>query len=109
MKLELTPEITIEAMYETLKAEFPQYVVSSKKNPIAKFEYVEVRKSGTVGVWVRILDKKNEVHVVNCIPSAGARALFGGLLVLAFVWGAQSKVRKEVGPVLINKFNTKEV
>jgi len=109
MRLEYTTDMTFEAMKDTLAAALPQYEVKVLKNPLAKFEYVEVKKSGTVGVWIRVFDKKGRVQLTNAIPSTAARAFLGGLLLIAFTYGAQSKVRKEAGAVLIEKFNTKEI
>lgn len=108
MKLVLKPEINFDSLQATLKEKFPQYQVTKKKNPITKWEYVEVRKSAGVGVWVRIFPNKNEFWLIKCIPSTAMRALFGGLLFLAFVVGAQGKLQKEVADVLKAKFNTTE-
>ncbi len=101
--------MTFEAMAETIKAELPQYETSIKKNPLMGFQYIEVKKSGTVGVWIRVFEKKNRVNLMNAIPSNMARAFFGGLLLILFVSAAQTKVRKETGAVLLKKFGTSEM
>ena len=53
MNLELTPAMDFPAMLDTLQASFPLYKIEPKKNPIAKFEYIQVYKSAYVGVWIR--------------------------------------------------------
>ena len=76
MKLEYTTDMTFEAMKDALTTALPQYEVKILKNPLAKFEYIEVKKSGTVGVWIRGFDKKGRVQLTNAIPSTMARAFF---------------------------------
>lgn len=100
MYVAYTPEMTFESLTETLKKELPQYKVSLKKNPIAGFQYVEVAKSGAVGVWVRVWPAKKQVGLTRCHPSPLVRALLGGLLVLAFTWGSMGKVQKDCADVL---------
>jgi len=106
MKLNLTEEMSFEKMTEVLKKELPQYEVSLKKNPLTKWQYVEVKKSGAVGVWVRTFPKKNEAWLIKAMPSALVRGLFGGLILILFVMGAQGRVQKEVNDVLTKAFNT---
>lgn len=108
MNLELTPTMDFPAMLDTLQANFPLYKIELKKNPIAKFEYIQVYKSAYVGVWIRIFPKKNRVMLIKTIPSTMARALFGGLIAFLLASSAQSKLRKEIAEVLKDKFNTKE-
>ena len=108
MKIKHTPEMTFEGMAQVIKTELPQYTTTLKKNPLMRFQYIEVKKSGTVGVWIRVFDKKGKVQLMNAMPSTAARAFLGGVLILMFVWGAQSKVRKETGALLIEKFGTQE-
>ena len=106
MNLEQKENMTFESMQEILNEKFPQHKVSVKKNPLAGFQFVEVRKSGTVGTWIRINDNKRQVKLINGMPSAGARAMLGGLLIIAFVYGSQNKLRKEVAKVLSDHFQT---
>lgn len=108
MKLDLKPEMTFEAMAKTIQEGLPQYQTEVKKNPLMGFQYVQVRKSGTVGVWIRTFDKKNRAMLMNAMPSFMVRAMLGGLLLVLFTASAQTKVRKEVGALLIEKFGTKE-
>jgi hypothetical protein len=108
MKLVKTEEMSFDKITEVLTEELPQYEVSLLKNPIARFEYVQVKKTGSVGVWVRIIEKKQEVLLIKAMPSALVRALFGGLLLILFVNGAQNKVRDECSDVLKKAFNTKK-
>ncbi len=107
MKLQLTDAMTFEAMAEALKAssELP-YEITIKKNPLLRFEYIQVRKSGAVGAWVRVFPKKNRVLLLNAMPSALIRGLFGGLLLFVFTYSAQSKVRKKTGQILMDAFDT---
>ncbi len=91
-----------------LKEQLPQYTVKKLKNPIARFEFVEVKKSGTVGVWIRIFEKKQQVTLMNCMPSALARGLLGLVFILFFL-GAQNKLRNEVGESIKQNFDTTEI
>lgn len=106
MKLNLTDEMSFDKMTEVLKEGLPQYEVKLLKNPIAKFQYAQIKKSGSVGVWVRVFPKNNEVRLIKAMPSALVRGLFGGLLLILFVMGAQGKVQAEVADVLKKAFNT---
>jgi hypothetical protein len=108
MKLNHNPQMTFEAMTQALQEELPQYQVELLKNPLMGFQYVQVRKSGAVGTWVRIFDKKDEVRLINGMPAWWARALFGGVLLLLFVWGSMNRVRKETADVLMRRFGTDE-
>ncbi|WP_027419368.1 hypothetical protein [Crocinitomix catalasitica] len=106
MKLELKDTMTFTEMEKVLSEKFPEYKVSIKKNPIFKFQFVEVAKSGTVGAWVRVFPKHNQVMVIKCIPSFWVRLFFGGLILIAFINGKQNIVRAEVGNFLHEHFNT---
>ena len=108
MKLQLNPGITFEALEHNLTQKLPQYTIKKLKNPIARFEYIEVKKSGTVGVWIRIIEKKQQVLLINCMPSAFARAMLGLIFILFFI-GGQNKLRKEVGEIIKQDFNTGEI
>ena len=109
MKIEFKPEMTFESMAEVIQENFPQYKTEIKKNPVAKFNYIQIRKTGAVGVWIRIFEKKNKVQLMNAMPSALVRGLLGGLILVAFTHKAQSKIRKEVGEKFIQHYNTKEL
>lgn len=108
MNLELNDKMTFPAMMDALQAKFPLYKIELKKNPIAKFEYIQVYKSAYVGTWVRIFEKKNRVMLIKTIPSTMARALFGGLIAILIASSAQNKLRKELAEVLKDEFSTKE-
>ncbi len=107
MKLSLDKNMSYDSILPILQEKFPDYIIEKKKNPIAKFEYIQVRKSAFVGLWVRILPNKNAVYLMQAIPGFWARALFGGLLVLLFLQGALRKVMKEVSETLIENYDTK--
>ena len=100
--------MSFEKMTKVLKEAFPQYKVTLEKNPLAKWQYVQVKKSGTVGVWIRTYPKKKTALLIKAIPSSLVRALYGGLILILFVMKAQGKVQKEVNDVLIKSFNTTE-
>ncbi|MBL0234070.1 MAG: hypothetical protein IPQ08_10415 [Chitinophagaceae bacterium] len=109
MNLELNDSMTFPAMLDALQAKFPLYKIELKKNPVARFEYIQVYKSAYVGTWIRIFPKKNQVMLIKTIPSTMARALFGGLIAIIVASSAQNKLRKEVAEVLKDEFKTKEV
>lgn len=100
MKIPLYRETTIQELATYLTKELPQYVVEVKKNPLFRFEFVEVRKSGFVGAWITI--KKDGIRVDGCIPSTMARAFLGGLLVLLITMSGRRQVVKAVGDSLAN-------
>ena len=108
MNLELNPSIDFPGMLQVLQEKLPNYKIELKKNPIARFEYIQVYKSAYVGTWIRIFQNKNRVMLIKTIPSTMARALFGGLIAFLIASSAQSKLRKEVAEVLKVGFNTKE-
>lgn len=113
MDLELKPAITFEVMKSLLTKELPDYKVKLLKNPIAKFQYIQVEKSALVGIWIRIMEKKNTVKLINTMPSTLARIPFLGLIFTLILQGfmnaSQSKVRQEVADILEKEFGTNEV
>lgn len=106
MKLQLTDQMTMEAIHEALTKAGMPYQVEMKANPAFKWQYIQVRKSGLVGVWIRRFDKKKQVALISCIPSVWARMLLGGLVLMAFVSGKQRRMRGEIAEVLKARFET---
>ena len=58
MNLELKPEMSFEGMTSVLTKECPDYKIKLLKNPVAKFQYIQVEKSALVGIWIRIMEKR---------------------------------------------------
>jgi hypothetical protein len=108
MNLQLNDSITFENLKTVLAQKLPQYKVELKKNPILRFEYVQIYKSAFVGVWIRIFPDKGRVTLIKAIPSTLARALFGGLIAILLSNAAQNRLRAEVAEVLKREFNTTE-
>jgi hypothetical protein len=106
MNLELNDSINFQSMMKVLKEKLPNYIIELKKNPVARFEYIQVRKSAYVGLWIRIFPKKNRVMLIKTIPSTMARALLGGLIAMLIASGAQKKLMEEVAEVLKAEFKT---
>ena len=106
MNLQLNDSINFQSMLKVLTEKFPAYTIELKKNPIARFEYIQIRKSAYVGLWIRIFPDKKRVMLVKTIPSTMARALLGGLIAMLIASGAQTKLRDEVAEVLKKEFNT---
>ncbi|MEO5948462.1 MAG: hypothetical protein ABIP79_16715 [Chitinophagaceae bacterium] len=109
MDLALNDSMTYSAMHKALSEKLPAYKIELKKNPIARFEYIQVYKSAYVGTWVRVFEKKNKVMLIKTIPSTMARALLGGLIAALIASSAQNKLRNEVAQVLKDEFATSEV
>jgi len=113
MKLELKPEMSFDSMTELLKGECTDYKIKLLKNPVARFQYIQVEKSAFVGIWIRIFDKKGTVQLINTMPSTLARAPLLGLIVTLFLFNitkpAQTKVRDEVSEIFIKEYGTKEI
>src|SRR5689334_14507361 len=108
MNLQLNDSISFSAMMKVLTEKFPNYKIILKKNPVAGFEYIQVGKSIYVGLWIRIIPKKNRIMLIKAIPSTIARAFFGGLIVILIANAAQNRLRNEVAGVLKKEFNTTE-
>ncbi len=106
MNLQLNDSINFQAMLKVLTEKFPAYAIELKKNPIARFEYIQVSKSAYVGLWIRIFHDKKRVVLVKIIPSTMARALLGGLIAMLIASGAQTRLRDEVAKLLKKEFNT---
>src|SRR5258705_11701802 len=104
MNLELNDSINFQSMMKVLTEKFPNYTIVLKKNLIA--EYIQVRKSTYVGLWIRIFPKKNRVMLIKTIPSTWARAFFGGLIAILIASSAQEKLRNEVADVIKGEFKT---
>ena len=106
MNLQLNDSVTFPAMLKALQEKLPNYGIVLKKNPIAGFEYIQVRKSAYVGIWIRVFPKKNRIQLIKTIPDTMARALLGGLIAMLIASSAQTKLRDEVADVLKTTFNT---
>lgn len=106
MNLNLNDSINFDAMLRVLTEKFPDYKIELKKNPVAKFEYIQVYKSAYVGLWIRIFPKKNRLMIIKTIPSTMARAFLGGLIAILIASGAQGRLRDEVAEVLKAEFKT---
>ena len=106
MNLELTDSMNFQSMLAVLKNKLSNYTIEVKKNPIARFEYLQVYKSAYVGVWIRIYPDKKKVQLIKTIPSTMARALLGGLIAMLIASGAQKKLVDEVAEVLKAEFKT---
>ena len=98
-------KLSIETILAMLKDEFPEYDVKSR-NSLAAGEYVQVRKSAFIGVWVRIKKKSNTLVVVSCVPSDWARALFFGLILYLFISSSLNQMQQEVYSFLQEKFES---
>jgi hypothetical protein len=104
MRLQLNDSINFPSMVKVLTERFPNYKVELKKNPIARFEFIQVYKSAFVGLWIRIYPDKNRVLLIKTIPSNMARAV--GAIAFLIGASAKSKLEKEVAAVLQKEFNT---
>ena len=104
MKLRTTPEINLEKITEAVQELFPHYEVKLLKNPLGRFQYVQIRKSAFIGVWIRLFEKKETLFFMGCIPSVLARALFGGLIVMLFLMSKQKQLITEIGEAVQQKF-----
>ena len=108
MNLELNDSMSFQEMLKVLTVKLPQYAIELKKNPLVGFEYIQVRKTAYVGVWIRTFPKKNRVMLIKTIPSTMARALLGGLIAMLIASAAQRKLMNEVAEVLKAEFKTRE-
>jgi hypothetical protein len=108
MNLVLNDSMNFQSMLTVLKEKLPQYTIELKKNPIARFEYIQVRKSTYVGVWIRTFPSKNRLMLIKTIPSTMARALFGGLIAALLASSSQKALMDEVAAVLKTEFKTSE-
>ena len=106
MNLQLNDSINFQSLMKILTEKFPSYTIVLKKNPIARFEYIQIGKSAYVGLWIRIFPAKNRVMLIKTIPSTMARALLGGLIAMLIASGAQGRLRDEVADVIKKQFNT---
>ena len=113
MKLELKPEMSFDGMTDLIKRECPDYKIKLLKNPVARFQYIQVEKSAFVGIWIRVFESKDTVQLINTMPSTIARIPLLGLIVtlllFAFTSPAQTKVRDEVEEIFIKEYGTKEI
>ncbi len=113
MKLELKPEMSFNNMTDLLKKECTGYKVKLLKNPVARFQYIQVEKSPFVGIWIRVFENKGTVQLINTMPSTLARVPLLGLVVtfllFAFTGPAQSKVRDEVAEIFGKAYGTKAI
>ena len=106
MKIKYSSDMTFSALEELITTRHPEYETVIKKNPLARFKYIQVKKSGTVGIWIRIFENKGHIQLINTMPSSLVRAFLGGLLLVAFTHKAQTKVRNEIGNTIITHYNT---
>lgn len=102
MKIQSTLNVTYPDLLALLQAQFPQYQIEILKNPILRFEYIQVKKTNINGAWIRIKDG-TKITVDGAIPSTLIRGLFGGLLLLLIAWSGMRKTEKEIGGFLAEK------
>jgi hypothetical protein len=82
MKIQSQLAVTTQDVAKILEAGLAQkYTLEVKKNPLLRFEYIQVRKSAFVGAWVRV-KKDNSITIDGAVPSPLARGLLGGLLLM---------------------------
>ncbi len=106
MNLVFNDSISFESMMDVLTTNFPGCKVVLKKNPVARFQYIQVAKSTYVGLWIRIFPDKTRVMLIKTIPSTLARAFVGGLIAAIIASSAQEKLQNEVAEVLKKEFKT---
>ena len=87
-----------------LATELPEYDVTVKNSLV---EYVEVKSSSFVGVWIRI--KKNQVLIFGGIPSAMARAAFGPMWIPLFLRSSFNRLESEVARHIEGKYKVDRV
>ena len=91
-KIDMIAGMDIPTIEKALTAAMPELQIEIKKNPLLKFEYVQVQQSAFIGTWVRIMEKKNQITFMGCIPATWARALFNGLLAILIGAGKRNKL-----------------
>ncbi len=109
MNFKLNSGMNLAIISAELKITLPNYKIELLKNPITRFEYIQVRKSALIGVWIRIFEKKEIIKLMGCVPSPMARIIFSGLLPLLFLFPSQKKVKLDIKNVLVNKFKINEI
>ncbi|MFN8285571.1 MAG: hypothetical protein U0V74_02405 [Chitinophagales bacterium] len=102
MKVQSKLNVSYTDILALLQAQFPQYQIELLKNPLFRFEYIQVRKSAMHGAWIRVKDGTN-ITVDGAIPSTLLRGLAGGLLLYAIAWSGMKKMEKEMGNFLQEK------
>lgn len=93
----MNPNVSLSEMQTKLQARFPEYQYSVSKNFLG--DYLTVKKSTLIGATVQ-KRKDGTLRVYGNIPSIWARALLGGLLLIAFIYSSLKKVENEVGGFL---------
>lgn len=99
MKVKVNQTTSSQELLSILKDGLPQYKIELKKNPLFRFEYIEVAKSSFYGAWIRI-QKNNEITIQGAIPSVLVRALLGGLLMILILRSGTKKLENEIAAVL---------
>ena len=85
-KFKIEQAMSLSAIRNVLAAELPEYDVTVKHTFV---EYVEVKYSSFVGVWIRM--KKNQVWIFGVVPSAIARFAFGPALIPSTIPGKDAR------------------
>ena len=106
MNLELNDSIGFQSLLKVLTEKCPGYTTVLKKNPVARFEYIQVKKSAYVGLWIRIFPDKKRVVLTKTIPSTMARAFLGGLIAAVIASGAQGRLLDEIADLIKKEFHT---
>ncbi len=100
MKIILKEQMNIEGVYDKLLEAYLPYTVTLKKNPIGRWQYIEVKKNAWVGVWIRYKEKSNSLRIYSVVPSMLARVLLGGLLMVTINYFATRNLIKDVSDKL---------
>ena len=87
MKLELKPGMSFDNITDLLTQKFPDYKVKLLKKPVTRLQYIQVAESAFVGIWIRIIEAKNTVQLINVIPPTLARIPFLRLIFTLILQG----------------------
>ncbi len=65
MNFKLNSGMNLAIISAELKITLPNFKIELPKNPITRFEYIQVRKSALIGVSIRIFEKKEIIKLIG--------------------------------------------
>lgn len=102
MNITLKRQLSLDELQNELQRRFTEYTFFQRKTVYGPM--LVAKKSNFVGVGIRIIPDKAQAKVFSAFPSIWAQALFGGLLVYAFVYSSMKKIELQIGSYIQQQY-----
>ncbi|MBI4407438.1 MAG: hypothetical protein HY565_02985 [Candidatus Kerfeldbacteria bacterium] len=95
MDIQVKKPVSIEALQAELTQKFPEYTYFVRKTFVGSM--LIVKQSSFIGSGIRLMKDNSVIKVFPAFPALWVQALFGGLLIYAFVYSSMKKLEQKIG------------